>query len=411
MALTDELASSGAVLPAYDGASLVNVAASILDAFGARAAGDPPPVRGLDAGALREAEAIVLILVDGLGEVQLRAAIERGDVPHLAELRRARPGVTITSIFPSSTVSALGSLDTARPPATHGLVGYQHWLEEFGCVAQMLRWGPADQNASFADPPWNAEPRGFVPVETIDARLSRAGVSRFLVQPAIFKNSPLVRMLSPDSTYVPYLSTSGAAVAARRLLEARSRGSGRAFAFLYWSTLDTIGHFLGPGSEEHHAELRAIDHGLIAPLRESLGGRVAFLLTSDHGHVALDLERAVRFEAHPQLLEMLRYPPAGEHRVALLRARDGARDEVRAYCREHFDDAIVADADEALSLGLYGSPVSDATRRRIGDLLLVATGATQYWYTFIASELAAHRGSHGALSPEEMRVPLVSWTA
>ena len=55
--------------------------------------------------------------------------------------------------------------------------------------------------------------------------------------------------------------------------------------------------------------------------------------------------------------------------------------------------------------------VSDAARRRIGDLILIATGSSQYWYTFIASELAAHRGSHGALSAEEMQVPLLTWIA
>jgi hypothetical protein len=44
-------------------------------------------------------------------------------------------------------------------------------------------------------------------------------------------------------------------------------------------------------------------------------------------------------------------------------------------------------------------------------VLLIATGARQYWYTFLAAELGVHRGSHGALSPEEMVVPLVVWTA
>ena len=410
MSLARRLAASGAVLPDYDGGSLVNVAASLLDAFGARRDDDPRPVRDLDAGLLRDAAAVVLILVDGLGEGQLRRAADRGDAPNLARLHETRSH-RLTSVFPSSTVCALGSLDTARPPGTHALVAYQHWLDEFDCVAQMLRWGPADQPRSFVEPPWNAEPRGFVPLDTIDARLAEAGVARFLIQPAVFKSSPLVRMLSPDSTYVPYLATSSAAIVTRRLLQAQASRRERTFAFVYWPTLDTIAHFLGPRSEEHDAELRAIDGLLVAPLREALDGHVVFLLTADHGHVTLDLDRAVRFEDHPELLAMLRYPPAGEHRVALMSPRDGAREAVRSYCAETFADAIVADADEAFELGLYGRPVSAAARRRTGEVLLIATGASQYWYTFIQSELAAHRGSHGALSSEEMRVPLLVWSA
>jgi hypothetical protein len=407
MGLAERLRAVDAVLPDYAGGSLVNLAASILEAFGARREDDPPPVRGLDPELLGEVSTVVLVLVDGLGEAQLRRAIARGGVRHLADLAHGRT-LTLTSIFPSTTVAALGSLDTARPPGVHGLVAYQHWLEEFGCVAQMLRWGPAERDASFMDAPWSADPRGFVPVETLDARLARAGVARFLVQPAAFKNSPLVHMLFPDSTYVPYISTSGAAVAAHRLLAARPFGEGRSFVFIYWPTLDTVAHVLGPLSAEHDAELRAIDELLIGPLRESARDDAVFLLTADHGHVALDLESAVRFEDHPELLRLLRYPPAGEHRVALLAPREGAGSAVREYCAEYFSEAIVATTDEAVALGLYGA-VSGAVRQRIGDLLLIATGARQFWYTFLATELGAHRGSHGALSREEMVVPLLAW--
>ncbi len=410
MDLAGRLRAAGAVLPDHGGGGLVNVAASVLDAFGVRLPDDPPPARGLDADLLRDASTVVLVLVDGLGELQLRRAIARGDVPQMAAAKAERD-LTLTSIFPSSTACVLGTLGTARAAGAHGLVAFQHWLDEFGCVAQMLRWGPADRNVSFTDPPWNADPRGFVPVETIDARLARAGVSRFLVQPGIFRNSPLVRMLSPESTYVPYLATSSAAVATRRLLQARPSGEGRAFVSLYWPTLDTVSHFLGPVSDEHDAELRAIDDLLVGPLREELAGDVVFLLTADHGHVNLDPNAAVRFEDHRDLLALLRYPPAGEHRVALLAPLNGADGEVRAYCREHFPDDILASAEEAFALGLYGEPVSDLARRRVGDLILIATGARQFWYTFISSELAAHRGSHGALSPEEMLVPLLVWTA
>jgi hypothetical protein len=401
------LRAAGCVLPDYDGGSLVNLASAILDAFGALGPDDPPPIRGLDGAALRESAALVLILVDGLGESQLSRGIAAGRAPHLARL--AGESATVTSVFPSSTVCALGSLDTARPPAAHGLVAYQHWLEEFGVVAQMLRWGPATEARSFADPPTSANPRGFVPVETIDARLARRGVARFLVQHAMFRSSPLVRMLSPEATYVPYLATSSAAVLTARLLRQRPWGEGRAFIFVYWPSLDTVSHFVGTAGGEHDAELHAIDELLVAPLVDGFGGDVTFLLTADHGHVELEPAEAVRFEDHPELLAMLRYPPAGEHRTALLASRDGQLDRVRRYCAEHFTEAIGVDAEEALSAGLYGTPVNSVTRGRIGDFVLIATGRRQFWYTFLAPDLGPHRASHGALSPEEMRVPLLIW--
>lgn len=388
---------------------MVNLASSVLDAFGALTPEDPPPLRDLDGAFLRDAAAVVLILIDGLGQGQLDRAAGAGMAPRLVRLNRERPA-TITSVFPSSTVCALGSLDTARPPGAHGLVAYQHWVEEFGVVAQMLRWGPAAENRSFADAPTLADPRDFVPVETVDARLAARGVARYLVQHAIFRSSPLVRMLSPQASYVPYLSTSSAAVLTARLLRQRPWES-RAFVFVYWPALDTVSHFVGTTGGEHDAELHAIDELLVGPLIEGFGGDVAFLLTADHGHVDLDVAEAVRFEDHPELLEMLRYPPAGEHRAALLAAREGQVDRVRRYCAERFPEAIGMDADDALACGLYGSPVDRRARQRIGDHILIATGRQQFWYTFSTSDLGPHRASHGALSPEEMRVPLLAWRA
>lgn len=220
-----------------------------------------------------------------------------------------------------------------------------------------------------------------------------------------------MRMLSPEATYVPYVSTSSAAPLARRLLRERPWGEGRAFLFLYWPTLDTVSHVHGPRAEEHDTEARVIDAFLIDPLLDDLGGEVVFLLTADHGHVELEPPRAVRFEAHPELLARLRYPPAGEPRVAFLAPRDGALDEVRAYCERAFPDALCLDAREALASGLYGSPVADVTPSRTGELLLAATGDRQYWYRFGGDGETVHRGSHGWLSPQEMLVPLLVWRA
>src|SRR5919204_202523 len=90
-------------------------------------------------------------------------------------------------------------------------------------------------------------------------------------------------------------------------------------------------------------------------------------------------------------------------------SRPPRRPSSRGACGARFADAVLTDAEEAFALGLYGHPVTDAARRRVGELLLIAGGGAQYWYTFIESELAAHRGSHGGLSPEEMRVPLLVW--
>ena len=84
----------------------------------------PEPVAG--------ANQIVLLVIDGLGEEQLR---ERSA---LAPVLAGGVGGPITSVAPSTTACALTTLVTGRVPAEHGVVGYRVALD--GDVMNVLQW-------------------------------------------------------------------------------------------------------------------------------------------------------------------------------------------------------------------------------------------------------------------------------
>ncbi|TMH92233.1 MAG: phosphodiesterase, partial [Betaproteobacteria bacterium] len=81
------------MLPDYAGGSLVNLVASVVAACG----GKPrhPVLAALCAAELSEAQNIVLVIIDGLGENYLA---RRGAGGELARRKRA----SITSVFPST---------------------------------------------------------------------------------------------------------------------------------------------------------------------------------------------------------------------------------------------------------------------------------------------------------------------
>ena len=54
---------------------------------------------------------------------------------------------------------------------------------------------------------------------------------------------------------------------------------------------------------------------------------------ADHGHIDTEPEEAISFADYPELLGMLRVPPAGERRAVYLHPRPGATLEVAAYAR------------------------------------------------------------------------------
>lgn len=149
-----------AILPRYDGRSLLNLPASICAMFGASLDGLAP---ALDAAVLPPTlldgvRDVLLLVVDGLGRWQLDGVIDDREVPTLAALAaRAASGdqrvslATITSVFPSATMPALATLNTAVPPAQHGLIGWTVFLEELGEVVELARWGPAAGTGSYLD--------------------------------------------------------------------------------------------------------------------------------------------------------------------------------------------------------------------------------------------------------------------
>jgi hypothetical protein len=101
--------------PDYAGGGLANLIASIIEASG----GTPrhPPLARLMPGELRAARNIVLLLIDGLGDNYLRREGAGGAL--LARRRGA-----ISSVFPSTTATAITTSFTGWTPLEHGLTGW-----------------------------------------------------------------------------------------------------------------------------------------------------------------------------------------------------------------------------------------------------------------------------------------------
>jgi Type I phosphodiesterase / nucleotide pyrophosphatase len=421
-----ELDGEQLLRPDFAGRGLANVAPSVLELLAPDAL-DGVELPSLDPSVLPEwltrgVKTVVLVLADGLGHLQLHREIAAGNAPNLGELiQRATEGDPqvaynpITSVFPTTTVAALGSVNSAVTPTEHGLLGYTLYLPEFEMVAEMIRWGPLNRRVSFADPEFGQVPESFFWAETMYARLQAAGLRRtFAVNPIGFAGTALTRMLHQSASYVGYVATSSLQPMVSRLV---SESDQPTYIYAYWPTIDTISHIVGPLTPEHGAEVAAFDlqvGRLLARLPER--GDTLIMLTADHGHVDTVPEEAVRFSDHPELLDMLRVPPAGERRAVYLHPKPGATLDVAAYARERLRDVAPAMLrDDAVELGLFGpGRLSERAAGRIGEVLLFPRGNLQLLAPPVESpdgnvpKAPIFRGLHGGLTAEEAVVPLVA---
>jgi hypothetical protein len=414
--LVERLRTRGFVPPDYDGGGLVNLAATVLDILGVRDDGDPPPLRELRP-ALREGvKQVVVVLADGLGLGQLRALRATGDIPFIASLvDRAERGrdaqlIEATTIFPSTTAAAITTLNTARTPQEHGNIAYFVWLEEFSAVTQMLRWGPGvTRRGSFFDDQ-RLDPRQYAQVRSVHARLRERGCESWVVEPEIFRGEAMTRMHAAEAGYAGYYLPSSMSVRLRDLLAERPWGAVPAYVYAYWAGIDSVAHVSGPGSADHATEAALFDKALERAVADRAPGDTLIFLTADHGHAFTDPDKLIDLLGDAELRAMLRNPIAGEPRLAFLHTDQ--RDRVRQHLERRYPDTFFfLDRDEAIAAGLFGRGDDAVARRRVGEVLAMLDGDRAASIVKVDGQTFRHRGSHGGMTADEMRIPILAWRA
>ncbi|MCY3737420.1 MAG: alkaline phosphatase family protein [Gemmatimonadaceae bacterium] len=384
-------------LPDYEGGSIVNLAASVLDAFGVEPPGPPLRPELLPPEALGGPGGVVLLVIDALGHASLLSAL--GDrTPNLTRLAGETPGGLrrLTSIFPSTTSAALNSLATAEPPSVHGVLGHTLWLEEVGSMVSMLTLRPLGGSE-----PLSEEAVRRVP--TVYERLARAGVPSTVITDAAYEGAPFTNLIQEGARFLGHRSLSHLC---HLLGQALDEGGGRAFYSLYWPVIDTLSHLHGPdGSEPSEAcrlEMEFIDLmvGKVHSLCRQHG--CTLLVTADHGQTRVDPDLA--FPVEGALLEALSRPPGGGRRAFYFEARDPERILSDEGLRQAAEPLLPA--DEAVAAGWFGGPC-DGVRSRLGDVVALAGPDGQLLYDYGRGR-TVHRGSHAGLTAEEMYVPLIA---
>ncbi len=190
------------IIPSYGGACLDSLAPSLLASPEARPDWLP--------GTLREAEQVVLLVLDGLGWLQLQSR------SHLTPTMASLEGGPITSVAPTTTATALTSLALGMPPAAHGIVGYKFLVAGPSGheVLNVLRWSTRSGDA-----------RQFLPPRGVQPRPAFDGVAVPVVTKADFSNSGFTQAHQQGAREVPWFVPSSIPRLVRRLLAER-RASG-----------------------------------------------------------------------------------------------------------------------------------------------------------------------------------------
>jgi hypothetical protein len=373
-------------VPAYGRAALSDLLPSVLASLGVR--GERGPLE------LPSSSRAVVLLVDGLGQELLRRHAELA--PFLSSLT-AR---SLTSGFPSTTVTSLASLGTGLPPGQHGLPGYTSWVEEVGETVAWLSWTP---NGGGDDLRQRLVPEQVQSQATAFERAADDGVAVTVAAPAVFEGSGLTRAVLRGGTYRGAV-TPGDAVA--QAVAGSSTGT-RSLVYCYTPDLDLTGHVRGVESDAWRSQLRLVDR-FAEELASRLPAGTALHVTADHGMVDVPEHDRVDADSTPSLQEGVR-ALAGEPRVRHVHCLPGALDDVLAAWQAELGDRMwICRGSDAVAAGMFGPVVSETARRRIGDVIAVSTGPTSVVRSVAEPMFSRLLGQHGALTDDELLIPLLS---
>ena len=325
----------------------------------------------------READQVVLLVIDGLGWDQLT------DRWPLAPTMRSLQAAPIDSVVPTTTATALTSISTGSAPGSHGVIGYRMLTD--GAVLNVLRWSAA-----------GADQRRIISPEAIQPLAPFEGQRPPVVTRAEFATSGFTQAHLRGARFRGYRLCSSLVTEVAGLLRA-----GEPFVYAYYDGIDKVSHEYGLG-EHFDAELVACDR-LVADLQAALPPGAALVVTADHGQVHVgDDTVALHADLTPLIASQ-----SGEARFRWLHARSGREAALlEAATERHGDRAWVCSLERILDECWFGPEMSSDARRRLGDVALVARDTAAFLdpddtgiYDLI--------GRHGSLTSAEMRVPLL----
>ncbi len=387
-------ADGSLVRPSVGGLSIVD-----LSRAAARVAGAPDvqPTPGSDklSDLIGRSDHLIFIIVDGLGKSLIQ------QLPSDSFLA-SHEAAELTTVFPSTTATALTSIATGAWPNSHAVTGWWTHLGEIGGAAVILQFVRRSDGRSLAD--LGVEPETAFPVASLVSRIPR---DTLMFLPEAFVDSVYSLYISGGRQRVGFKSLREAVTA---VVERVHRATGPTYTYLYAHRIDAVAHAYGSRHPETRAALHELDRQL-ERLWRGLAGSGRIVLSADHGF--LDIPRSARHRvgSNDNIMDTLRFPPSGDARVLFLHVRRGAEGGAAQRFRERFgQDFMLIPVDEAEKLELFGpGDLSATAKSRMGDFIAVSKGpdVVEYQPSGGTPKTISQASHHSGLTPDEMLVPLI----
>jgi hypothetical protein len=335
----------------------------------------------LGIGSLEQREC--LILIDGLGQDGLDRYGEGFKI--FSQLKQVKK---LSANFPSTTATSLSTLGTGVLPGVHGMLGYTVRVPRSdNRLLNALKWDE------------RVDPVMWQKVPTLFERAVADGVSVTHVAAKRYEGSGFTQAALRGAKYVGANGIDEMVLAVSLALKAQP-----SFVYTYLNTLDSAGHSDGVGSDKWLTALSQVSE-FITKVKSSAPAGTRVWVTSDHGMV--NSTQQIILGQDNDLLRNVTLI-GGEPRARHIYLKEGAESETILQWQEQLaGKAQVLSKESAISSGLFGEVVLEASRERIGDLIAIAQNDLILIDPARIREESSMVGHHGGVTKTEVEIPLL----
>tara|TARA_B100002003_G_C14140663_1_gene548517 strand:- start:1762 stop:2952 length:1191 start_codon:yes stop_codon:yes gene_type:complete len=383
------------VHPVFDGPSLVDLARVMSRAVGSSVVFPESKEQDRIKGLVGNPEKILLILVDGLGSHFLSS-------PDSPSFLCESMSMSINTVFPSTTASALTSLSTGLWPSQHGALGWWTYLKQInGPVTtlpftRMLDGISLEELGVAGECLFNAEPY----LRTSDREVS--GLLPHDIYASVFSSYAL-----GGNPVFKYWSMEEGFQSATNLLKSKESPT---FMYFYIPDVDSNAHRYGIDHNFTKAAVTEVDR-LCRILRDEVGGsNIRVIITADHGH--LEASEYEKIAINEKVLEagLIQQPVSGDARVSYMRFDQESADVTHAALAGFFGDEFgLITSQEAIRWQLFGPIMNEISKDRLGDLIAISKGSSIACWSEEGQSggMLDLKSVHSGLTKLEMEVPLI----
>jgi len=343
---------------------------------------------------LSAAKNIILLLIDGLGYHYIK---NYGAGSHFEKHLKS----SMTSVFPTTTASAVTTYATATAPMQHAITGWFMHLKELGCVTAVLPFTP---RATMQ--PFNSERVSIANVLQLNPVFTHLKRLSYVVNHKRIVDSNFSLLTTTGAERVEYYGLSDFFA---QIINLAKINDAKKYIHAYWADFDALCHVHGIESDIVYQHFKELDEEFAELLSFLQGTDSIVIVTADHGLIDTDPQSIIHLNDHPQLADTLTLPLCGEPRVAYCYVKPGqvktfetyVQNQLSSHCELHRSEDLVT--ENFFGLGTAHKRLHE----RIGDYTLIMKQNKVIKDCLIGEKPFTQIGVHGGLDEKELHVPLI----